>query len=32
MTFFLQIKIKIVKWDNYAMIQVFVLYENMFVK
>ena len=32
MTFFLQIKIRLVKWDNYVMIQVFVLHENMLAK
>ena len=32
MTFFLQVKIRIVKWNNYIMIQVFVLYENMLAK
>ena len=32
MTFFLQIKIRLVKWNYYVMIQVFVLYENMLAK
>ena len=32
MTFFLQIKIRLVKWNYYVMIQVFVLHENMLAK
>ena len=28
MTFFLQIKIRLVKWNNYVMIQVFFLHET----
>ena len=32
MAFFLQIKIRFVKWNNYVMIQVFILYENMLAK
>ena len=29
MTFSLQIKIRLVKWNNYIMVQVFFLNENM---
>ena len=32
MTFFLQIKIRLLKWNDYVMIQVFVLHESMLVK
>ena len=32
MTFFLQIKLKLVKCNHYLMIQVFVLHENMLAK
>ena len=32
MTLFLKIKIKLVKRDNYVMIQVFVLHENILAK
>ena len=32
MTFFLQIKIKLVKWNDYVIIQVFVLHENILAK
>ena len=32
MTFFLQIKIRLLKWNKYVMIQVFVLYKNMLAK
>ena len=32
MTFFLQIKIRRMKWDDYVMIQVFALHENMLAK
>ena len=30
--FFPQIKIRLVKWNYYVVIQVFVLYENMLAK